>query len=59
MGKRWESFSTLEKTLIIGPPIGILILAAILAVSLFIIFSDVKSICNKAQNEFKGIVLTL
>jgi hypothetical protein len=54
MGRKWESYSTLEKTIIIGLPIGFLILAAILAVSFFSIFSSVKSICTEAQQEFGG-----
>lgn len=52
MGKKWESYSTLENTLIIGPPIGILILAALFALSVLGIFSSVKSICTEAQKEF-------
>jgi len=53
-GKKWGAYSSFEKALIVGLPIGILILAAILAVSLFAIFSDVKSICTEAQTEFEG-----
>lgn len=52
--KKWGSYSPIEKALIVGIPIGFLVIAALFGLSLFGIFSSVKSICTGAQQEFEG-----
>jgi hypothetical protein len=51
--KKWRSFSFPQKVLVFILPSGVIAIMLLYAISCTLIFSSVKSICDRAKKEFK------